>query len=354
MRFVVSAFALSMLACMSGGALADEKAETAVRLFLGIGNGSAVSSARIWSDGRDVVVDSLELPLNGLRGSQPAKTVVKQLRFVGVDTESSGMSFSGVTGSGIMVTGEEPLAARSMTMGPAKAKDLGVVAFAVDGDISATFSDIVAPSKNGTIRVSSYSLALSGDPASAFTQSARFDGVRSDQLKLGSASEGIQAEMAVSGDGRTRELGGTVVVRQVQFGEVRAEFSMARIEPTADRLSILMGFGFFAGAPELKRAAVSFTPAEPIRTMLMFMTSEQRDRMVEAVQPFIRGQLGLDAQFASVVSTEVGKFLSAPVRISVGVEPPVPISVAGTKPVGGNEGAEGISTRLGLSIKAGQ
>lgn len=354
MRSFIVIAAVTTLVGASGSAFADDRTETAVRLFLGMGNGSAVTADRVVSENDDVVVKNLVLPMNGGQTGSNPKIHVKEMRFVGVEAGDSEMSFKGIAGSGLMISGEEAIAARSMVMGPAKAKNLGVAAFAVDGDLSVTFMDIVAPSKSGTVRVSSYTLSMTGDPSAAFRQSARFEGVRSDQLKLGSASEGIQAEMSISGNGETREIDGTMSVKQVQFGDISARFSMERIEPAADRLSLMLGYGLFAGAPKLKQASVSYTPAEPIRTMLMFMNGEQRRQMSGAVLPFVRGQLGLDEEFAQGAASEVEKFLAMPVRLSIGFSPPVPVGITEVQSAGAEGPADNKASRLGLSIKSGQ
>lgn len=354
MRSFIVIAAVTTLVGAPASAFADDRTETAVRLFLGMGNGSAVTADRVVSENDDVVVQNLVLPMNGGQTGSNPRIHVKEMRFVGVEAGDSEMSFKGIAGSGLMISGEEAIAARSMVMGPARAKNLGVAAFAVDGDLSVTFMDIVAPSKSGTVRVSSYTLSMTGDPSAAFRQSARFEGVRSDQLKLGSASEGIQAEMSISGNGATREIDGTMSVKQVQFGDISARFSMERIEPAADRLSLMLGYGLFAGAPKLKQASVSYTPAEPIRTMLMFMNGEQRKQMSGAVLPFVRGQLGLDEEFAQGAASEVEKFLAMPVRLSIGFSPPVPVGITEVQSAGAEGPADNKVSRLGLSIKSGQ
>ena len=354
MRSFIAFAAIASLHAATGTAFADDRTETAVRLFLGMGNGSAVTADKVSSENDDVVVKNLVLPMNGGAPGANAKIHVKEMRFVGVEAVDAEMSFKGIAGSGLMISGEEAIAARSMVMGPGRAKNLGVAAFAVDGDLSLTFMDIVAPSKSGTVRVSSYSLSTTGDPAGVFKQSARFDGVRSDQLKLGSASDGIQAEMSISGDGQARELDGTMSIKQAQFGEIRAKFSMERIEPANDRLSLMLGYGLFAGAPKLKQASLSYMPAEQIRTMLMFMSGDQRKQMAGAVSPFVQGQLGLDEEFARAAAAEVEKFLAMPVRLSIAFSPATPIGITEVQAASGDTRAESKASLLGISIKSGQ
>lgn len=352
MRSFITFAAIASLQAASGTAFADDRTETAVRLFLGMGNGSAVTADQVSSENDDVVVKNLVLPMNGGTAGASPKIHVKEMRFVGVESVDAEMSFKGIAGSGLMISGEQAIAARSMVMGPGKAKNLGVAAFAVDGDVSLTFMDIVAPSKGDTVRVSSYSLSMTGDPAGGFKQSARFDGVRSDQLKLGSASDGIQAEMAITGDGQRRELEGTVSVKQAQFGEISAKFSMERIEPANDRLSLMLGYGLLAGAPKLKQATVSYSPAEQIRTMLMFMSGDQRKQMSASVSPFLQGQLGLDEEFARSAAVEVEKFLAMPVRLSVAFSPATPVGITEVQASDGR--ATSKASLLGVSIKSGQ
>lgn len=352
MRTSVFAAAIASIQFISSPAFADEHTETAVRLFLGIGNSSSVTADSVSSENDDVVVKNLVLPMNGA-SSAASKIHVKEMRFVGVQAGESDMAFKGIAGSGLLISGEEQIAARSLVMGPGRAKDLGVSAFAVDGDVSLTLMDIVAPSKAGTVRVSSYSLSMVGDPKGKFKQSARFEGVRSDQLKLGSASDGIQAEMTVVGDGQERVLDGTVSVKQAQFGEINAKFALERTDQVSDRLSLMLGYGLLAGAPQLKNAMVAYVPSEQIRTMLMFMSSDQRKAMSSAVGPFLQDKLGVDAEFAQRAAGEVERFLAMPVRLSVVFAPPAPVGI--TEMQVASRAAEKISAAmLGVSIKSGE
>lgn len=353
MRSSVFAATIASLYIIATPAFADDRTETAVRLFLGIGNSSAVTAEAVSSENDDVVVKNLVLPMNGGSGSLPSKVHVKEMRFVGVTAGDADMSFKGIAGSGLMISGEESIAARSLVMGPGRAKDLGVTAFAVDGDVNLTLLDIVAPSKAGTVRVSSYSLSMTGDPKGKFKQSARFDGVRSDQLKLGSASEGIQAELSVVGDGEARVLDGTVSIKQVQFGEISARFAMERTDPVADRVSLMLGYGLLAGAPQLKNATLAYIPSEQIRTMLMFMSGDQRKTMAGAVAPFMQDKIGVDQEFARLAAGEVEKFLAMPVRLSVVFAPPAPIGITEVQSAA-MAGEKASTSLLGVSVKSGE
>jgi hypothetical protein len=353
MRSIFAAATFASLHILAAPAIADDRTETAVRLFLGIGNSSAVTAEAISSENDDVVVRNLVLPMNAGPATTASKISVREMRFVGVQAGDSEMTFKGIAGSGLLISGDEAIAARSLVMGPGKAKDLGVTAFAIDGDVNLTILDLIAPSKAGTVRVASYTLAMTGDPKGKFKQNARFDGVRSDQLRIGNASDGIQAEMAVVGDGEARVIDGTVSVKQAQFGEISAKFAMQQVDPVSDRLSLMLGYGLLAGAPQLKQATISYTPSEQIRTTLMFLSGDQRKSMVEAVVPFLRDKLGSDSDFARAAAAEVDKFLVMPVRLSVAFAPPAPVGISDVQARSAEGKASNVSL-LGVSVKSGE
>lgn len=352
MRTIFAAAAIASIQIMNFPAFADERTETAVRLFLGMGNGSAVKAEQVLSENADVVVKNLTLPIIAGPGAAPSQIQVREMRFVGVEADGRDMKFKGIAGTGFLLSGEEKIAARSLVIGPGKAKDLGATAFAIDGDVTMTFMDIVAPSKAGTIRVGSYKLSMSGDPSGEFQQSSRFEGVRPDQLKLGSAAEGIQAEMLVKGNGAARVLDGSISLQQADFGEIRAKFELERIEPATDRLSLMIGYGLLAGAPLVKGASVSYSPSEQIRTLLMFTTGEQRKSLVDAVSPFVKDKLGMEESFAQAATAEVEKFLGMPVRLAINFAPPTPMGLSDLM-IGRPDGKTEKASALGLSIKSG-
>ncbi|GHE79103.1 hypothetical protein GCM10019059_42120 [Camelimonas fluminis] len=324
----------------------------AVEKFLGIGMSDGARAGSVASDGADVVVRDLTLPL-GVTQREGAPVVsssvrVKELRFVDVAVAEATARFAGVTALEVVVTGAEGVAVRSMALGPVKAVLIGSAPLSVEGDYSATLLGVVSSSAAGAIRADMYAVSYRSEGGGRFSQKLKVSGL---QLRDSGRSEyRVAGEISIAGDRAARTVEAEMRLVEHQLGEIIGQVSMSNVEMAERKMSLIVGDDLADGNADIRSGSVEIIPSEAIRMVVRFLPSDKRDELIGAIEPILTKNVPQGSAIAGQAMRAVAAFLAKPgaVRLSMAPKAPVPVQdfVSGKGFAAGTDWAD----RWGVSI----